>query len=114
MAIVTIRALARKLSLSESTVSKALNNRFDVSSDVREKACALARELGYAPNAAARKLALGENHSIGVFLLNRFNRPAGEYFGFNFLGGLMKEAHARGADRPSRGRLCGAGEKIRL
>lgn len=95
---VNLRELAARLSLSESTVSKALNDRPDVSSAVKEQVREAARALGYVPNKAARRLALGRSGTLGVFLMNRFGRPAGEYFGFNFLGGLMKEAQERGYD----------------
>jgi DNA-binding LacI/PurR family transcriptional regulator len=95
---VNLRELAARLSLSESTVSKALNDRPDISQAVKDQVRAAARALGYVPNKAARRLALGRSGMLGVFLLNRFGRPAGEYFGFNFLGGLMKEAQERGFD----------------
>ncbi len=95
---ISLKELARILGLSESTVSKALNDRPDVSVSVKQRVQEAAQQLGYAPNPAARTLAMGKSAVIGVFLLNRFNRPAGEYFGFNFLGGLMKEAQNRGCD----------------
>ncbi len=95
---ISLKELARKLGLSESTVSKALNGRHDVSAEVRERVRSVAADLGYAPDPAARGLATGKRCAIGVYLLNRFDRPAGEYFGFNFLGGLMKEAQLRGND----------------
>lgn len=95
---ISLKELARILGLSESTVSKALNDRPDVSVAVKQRVQEAAQQLGYTPNPAARTLALGKSAVIGVFLLNRFNRPAGEYFGFNFLGGLMKEAQNRSCD----------------
>ncbi len=95
---VSLKEVARIVALSESTVSKALNDRSDVSASVKQRVREAAQQLGYAPNPAARSLAMGKSAAIGVFLLNRFNRPAGEYFGFNFLGGLMKEAQNRGCD----------------
>ena len=95
---ISLKQLARELGLSESTVSKALNGRRDVSAEVRERVRELADALGYTPDPAARGLATGKRGAIGVYLLNRFGRPAGEYFGFNFLGGLMKEAQMRGND----------------
>ncbi len=111
MAVLKIKDLASQLGLSESTVSKSLNDRPDVSNAVKERVRSLARELGYSPNVAARRLALGENRSIGVFLLNRGNRRSGEYFGFSFLNGVMKEAQDQAhdvlvfSDSPERGYL---------
>jgi LacI family transcriptional regulator len=95
---VNLRELARNLGLSESTVSKALNDRPDVSGEVKARVLEAARELGYVADRTARRLALGRSGMLGVFLVNRFGRQAGEYFGFNFLGGIMKEAQERGYD----------------
>ncbi|HQL32504.1 MAG TPA: LacI family DNA-binding transcriptional regulator, partial [Treponemataceae bacterium] len=69
---ISLKQLARELGLSESTVSKALNGRRDVSAEVRERVRALADALGYAPDPAARGLATGKRGAIGVYLLNRF------------------------------------------
>lgn len=93
-----LQDLARHLGLSPSTVSKALNGRTDVSLAVRQRVTEAAQALGYEPHPGARSLALGRSATLGVFLLNRFGRPPGEYFGFQFLGGLMAEAQRRGLD----------------
>lgn len=95
---ITISDLSRHLSLSESTVSKALNGRPDVSLQVRERVVQTAAQLGYAPNPQARKLALRDSGTIGVFLLNRFDRPVNTYFGYQFLSGILKEAQEREKD----------------
>lgn len=95
---ITISNLSRHLGLSESTVSKALNGRKDVSALVRERVMRTAQELGYTPNPQARKLALRDSGTIGIFLLNRFDRPVNSYFGYQFLSGILKEAQDREKD----------------
>ncbi|WP_052361540.1 LacI family DNA-binding transcriptional regulator [Geminisphaera colitermitum] len=51
-----IRELAAALGLSVSTVSRAMNNRYGVDAETRERVVAAAREIGYVPDAAARRL----------------------------------------------------------
>lgn len=64
----TIRTLAEKLNLSTATVSRVLNARqsVSVSEKTRRRVLQAAEELGYRPNAAARALATGKTHTIGV------------------------------------------------
>ncbi len=50
---VTIKILSEKLGLSRSTVSKALNARYDVAAATRERVVQAANELGYQPSTAA-------------------------------------------------------------
>ncbi|AHF91728.1 LacI family transcriptional regulator [Opitutaceae bacterium TAV5] len=51
-----IRELAAAVGLSVSTVSRAMNNRYGVDVETRERVMAAAREIGYVPDAAARRL----------------------------------------------------------
>ncbi|BBK10290.1 MULTISPECIES: LacI family DNA-binding transcriptional regulator [Klebsiella] len=61
-----IKELAEYLNLSTATVSKALNNKSDISSHTREKVLKAAETLGYRPNASARHLRSGK---VGVVAL---------------------------------------------
>ncbi len=63
---VTIEDLSNKLGVSRSTVSKALNDRGDVSSQTKERVTQTARELGYQPSAAARSLRRQRTDKIGL------------------------------------------------
>jgi LacI family transcriptional regulator len=54
--------------VSVGTVSRALNGYADVSAATRERVLRLARELDYAPAAAARTLVTSRSNVIGVFL----------------------------------------------
>lgn len=61
-----IKELAEFLNLSTATVSKALNNKNDISRHTRKKVLEAAEELGYRPNASARYLRSGK---VGVVAL---------------------------------------------
>ncbi len=63
---VTIEDVARHLDLSVSTVSKALNDYPDVSSETRKRVLEAAAQLGYHPSAAARSLRKHRTDRIGV------------------------------------------------
>lgn len=55
---------ARSLNLSTGTVSRALNNRPEVSAKTRLRVLQQASELGFTPNANARRLVMGRNFLI--------------------------------------------------
>lgn len=63
---VTINRIAREAGVSLTTVSRALNDRPDISPDTRERILAIAQELGYTPSAIARSLATQRTHTIGL------------------------------------------------
>ena len=63
----TIKDIARKLNISTSTVSYALNGGpRQVPPEVREKVLAVARELNYRPNSLARSMVTGRTDTIAI------------------------------------------------
>lgn len=66
----TLQEVARRCSVSQSTVSRVLNNsnpgRFSVSTEVKERILRVARELNYRPSMAARNLTVGKTHLVAV------------------------------------------------
>ena len=56
--MVTIKDISQKSGYSVATVSKALNGYADVSDDVKETICKIAKAMGYYPSAIARDLRL--------------------------------------------------------
>lgn len=64
----SIKQLAEHLGLSKSTVSRALNGYTDVNPDTRQKVLHAAQEMGYKPNATARRLASGQSRNVGIIL----------------------------------------------
>lgn len=67
---ITIKDISKRLGISVSTVSKALNGYPDVSDDTRERIQELARELDYHPNIAAQSLRRGRTNKIGLLINN--------------------------------------------
>lgn len=61
-----IREVARRSGVSVATVSRALNDRPDVSAATRERVMAIAAELGYQPNHQARALVRRRSDLVGV------------------------------------------------
>jgi hypothetical protein len=51
-----IKQLAAELGVSVGTVSRAMNNRYGVDPETRERVMEAAKRLGYVPDAAARRL----------------------------------------------------------
>lgn len=66
--MVTIKDIARRAGVSPSVVSRALNNKYGVKESTRQKILALAREMDYYPNAAARRLVTRKSGMIGVMM----------------------------------------------
>ena len=64
----TIKDIAEETSVSYATVSRALNNKYGVKPDTREKILAVAHARGYTPNAIARGLVRKQTHSIGLII----------------------------------------------
>ena len=63
-----IRSLAAGLGLSIGTVSRALNDRKDVSPVTRQRVLEAAAEYGYIPNQFGRTLRIGRTATIGFML----------------------------------------------
>lgn len=67
----TIRELAERLGVSVATVSRALNDKPGVSSEIRQKVLAVAKELNYYPNRAAQNLSTAQTRNILFFIHRR-------------------------------------------
>jgi DNA-binding LacI/PurR family transcriptional regulator len=94
-----IARLAKELGISTGTVSRALNGRPDVSEATRELVLATAKRLGYAPNQAARTLALGATRSIGFMMdLDREHAASSEYFFMGVFDGVQSVLAKNGLD----------------
>ena len=66
MGKVDLRALASKLNLSISTVSRALGDKQDIGASTKKRVLKLAAELNYQPNAQAASLRQRKSKTIGV------------------------------------------------
>jgi len=66
--MITIKDIAERAGVSYATVSRALNNRSDVSSETRKLIMELAAEMGYQPNAIARSLVKRKSMNIALIV----------------------------------------------
>lgn len=71
-----VEEIAKALSVSTATVSRALNDRPGVGSELRERIIAKARELNYTPTLNARGLATSQTFNIGFFFHQKPGIPA--------------------------------------
>ena len=87
----TIRDIARILGISKSTVSRALNNHYDVSSETALKVRELAVKMDYQPNLLAQHLKQQRTNTIGVLIPETVNR-----FTARAVGGIQQVADHAG------------------
>lgn len=92
----TIADIAARAGVSKGAVSYALNGLPGVSEETRARVLAIADELGWHPNAAARSLSGSRAHAVGLVIA----RPAAyigvEPFFMQFVAGLEAELSAAG------------------
>lgn len=93
----TIRDVARKLDLSITTVSRALDGYSDVAEPTRQLVINTARKLGYTPNRAARQLRRQKAETVG-FILPAGAQHFAEPFFTEFIAGLGNELSSRNYD----------------
>jgi len=65
---VTIKDIARELSLSTSTVSRALRGSWEISEETKSRVTALAESLDYTPDPVALSLQNSHSNDIGVIV----------------------------------------------
>ena len=65
---VTIKDIAQYLSLSVSTVSRALVDDKNIRKETKEKVLEVAKKLGYKPNPVATNLKYGHTNTVGVIV----------------------------------------------
>ncbi len=68
MTPVNLKSLAQELNLSIATVSRALQDSHEVSTQTKERVRALATQLNYQPNAYASSLRRNQSKTIGVVI----------------------------------------------
>lgn len=92
---VTIRDIAERAGVSKGAVSYALNGRPGVSDMTRERILAIARELGWYPNRAARALSAARADACGLVLARPARTIALEPFFMEFIAGVESELATR-------------------
>lgn len=97
----TIKDIANELGISVTAVSKALNDRDDISDELKVKVREVAEKLNYSPNTIAQRLVNKKSNTIGVFVLSRQPEEKvreEENFGFKFLTGILEASNRMGYD----------------
>jgi len=87
----TIKDIAKEFNVSISTVSKALNNSYEISTRTKEKIQKFAKENNYKPNFNALSLKNRQTKTIGIIIPNMLN-----YFFAQVFKGIEKVANDRG------------------
>ena len=96
--VISLKDIAQQCGVSVSTVSKALNGRWDVGDTTKEQILSVAKELGYTANSAARALKTNRSYSIGIVFTDLSNSGfMHEYFA-SMLNCFRQEAERRGYD----------------
>jgi LacI family transcriptional regulator len=94
---VTIKDIAKRVGLSVTTVSRALNDFDDVSAETKELIRQAAAEMGYVPNSLAQRFQKRKTDTIGLILPTfgpRFSDP----FFSELLAGIGNKAAHQGYD----------------
>jgi transcriptional regulator with XRE-family HTH domain len=94
---VNLKQLADLLSLSQTTVSRALNGYPEVAEETRRKVEAAAKRYGYRPNPSARRLATGKAGMIGYVMPTGATVDIDPHF-VEFLSGLGDYARSHELD----------------
>jgi DNA-binding LacI/PurR family transcriptional regulator len=91
----TIKDIAERAGVSKGAVSYALNGRPGVSDETRDRILAIADDLGWYPNRAARALSAARADACGLILARPASTIALEPFFMEFIGGVEAELSPR-------------------
>src|SRR5450756_1676597 len=93
----TMGDIARRLDISKTAVSYALNGQPGVSSATRQRVLDLAKDLGWYPSSSARALSGAETGVIGLVLSRPSDLLTIETFFIHFLSGIEQVLTERGS-----------------
>lgn len=86
-----MKDIAKYCGVSEGTVDRALNDRFGIKDETKQRVLTAAKELRYTPNHIAKSLATGSTKTIGVVCFDLTN-----YFFASLIDIIEAEAKERG------------------
>ena len=95
--MVTLKDIARKVGMSVTTVSRALNDYNDVNPETKLRIRQAAEEMGYRPNILAQRLQKQKADTIG-FIIPTYGPRFSDPFFSEFLAGVGNKASAFGFD----------------
>lgn len=83
------RDIAKRLGVSETAVSFALNGRAGISDDTRNRILAMIDELGWTPNYAARALSGSRSFTVGLVIARTTQDVGSEAFFLQLMTGMQ-------------------------
>jgi LacI family transcriptional regulator len=86
----TLKDIARRLNVSVTQVSRALNGHADVSDETRRRVTEAANQLKYHPNISARKLVSGRSGMVALVVQSRPGLSSDRMF-FEVVSGLSEQ-----------------------
>ena len=95
--MVSIKSIAKECGVSVATVSKALNDRSDISSATKKKIQKVAMEMGYTTNIGAKALRTNKTYNLGVLFADNSASLTHEFFSL-ILESFQDEARVKGYD----------------
>lgn len=93
-----ISDIAKKLNLSNATVSKALNGSKEISQATQKLVKDAAREMGYVPSSFARTLKMHRSFTIGVLFVDKTESGLRHEYFSSILNSVKVAAEAKGYD----------------
>ncbi len=93
-----ISDIAKKLGLSNATVSKALNGSREIPQSTQKRVKEAARECGYVPSSFARTLKMHRSFSIGVLFVDKTESGLRHEYFSSILNSVKVAAEAKGYD----------------
>ena len=109
----TLGELAKRLSLSKTTVSRALAGYTDVSAKTRDRVREAAKRYGYQPNPLAQRLRSGRLDTVGLIVPSDL-KPFGDAFFLDQVTHLTRTLADHGLDLLLSAADCGAAEMTTL
>lgn len=96
--MVSLKDISAACKVSVATVSKALNDQSDISEATKERVRAVAKELGYFPNSAAKALKTNRTWNLGVLFVDEAQSGlTHDYFAY-VLDSFKRTAEEKGYD----------------
>lgn len=92
--MVTIKDIAKKAGVSITTVSRALNNYYDVSPSTKKKIFDIADEMGYVPNRSAQNLVKKTNNTLAIILSGLEKEGGKDNIIYRLLSGMYSYAES--------------------
>lgn len=95
---ISMKDISDACGVSIATVSKALNDRGDISEETKQKIKTIASDMGYFPNAAAKALKTSRSYNLGVLFVDDARSGLTHDYFAHVLDSFKSTAEAAGYD----------------